>query len=85
MLEMGSVRLVSKFRNCFPFFENPLTSVSELTNILSLGPPSEPPAASHSHTFSHRGKDLLSLRQEILAPGSVLNTICRETQLQLEF
>ena len=52
MLEMGSVRFVSKFRNCFPFFENPLTSVSELTNILSLRPPSEPPGASLFHTQS---------------------------------
>ena len=44
MLEIGSVRFVSKFRNCFPFFEKPLTSVSEVTNILSLAPPSDPPA-----------------------------------------
>ena len=52
MLEIGSVRFVSKLRNCFPFFENPLTSVSELTNILSLGPPSEPPAARQtSHWY----------------------------------
>ena len=31
MLWMGSVRLVSKERNCFPFLENPRTSVPEET------------------------------------------------------
>ena len=43
MLLIVSVRLVSKLRNCLPFFEKPLTSVSALANILSLTPSSAPP------------------------------------------
>ena len=47
MLLMGSVRLVSNVRNCFPFLEKPLTSVSQLTNILSREACSDPPRQWH--------------------------------------
>ena len=57
MLEIGSVRLVSNPRNCLPFFESPLTSVSELTNILSPTPPSDPPAAAAAADTSSSSRE----------------------------
>lgn len=77
MLVIVSVRFVSKLRNCLPFFEKPFTSVSELTNILSFTDSPVPPAnVTHLAISKHNDRDLPSLRWDIFAPGSVLNTIC---------
>ena len=42
MLLIGSVRLLSNDRNCFPFFVNAFTSAPADTNILSATEPGAP-------------------------------------------
>ena len=56
MLLIGSVRLLSNDRNCFPFFVNAFTSAPADTNILSATEPGAPSEGEGGRGKEREGK-----------------------------